>query len=228
LLYREDIEEEYFNELIAIKLLRIVYWSIYEYVDTPPSFSGFDKSLDAQENIERIKSYFFKQKENPLLLRIFFLKAAFTDPQNHHDINERDQYGRPCGKHSIKEYLLTKSDHENQNFLNWVDQNLKYLCTEGINSRLFYSNYYYAMRTGSSAEKDSGVTFLKSRIEYLLMNDLDSVLALIDSGFNPSYGITFMQQIINHHLEASSISDELKEKLTLFKSSYLDSSSLSF
>lgn len=119
--------------------------------------------------------------------------------------------------------LLTKSDHENQEFLNWVDQNLKYLCTQGINLTLFISIYNYAMRTGSSAEKDSGVTFLKSRIEYLLMNDLDSVLALIDSGFNPSYRITFMQQIINHHLEASSISDELKEKLTLFKSSYLDS-----
>jgi hypothetical protein len=220
LLYRKEINRGYFNELISIELLKIIYWSIYDY-DDHPIHQGFYELLDAPANIEKIKAYFLMQKENPLLLRILFLQAAFADPQS--DSYEYEDDGRSCQpKHSIKEYLLTKSDHENQEFLNWVDQNLKYLCTQGINLTLFISIYNYAMRTGSLAEKDSGVTFLKSRIEYLLINDLDSVLALIDSGFNPSYGITFMQQIINHHLEASSISDEVKEKLTLFKSSYLD------
>lgn len=220
LLYRKEINKQYFHELIAIKLLHLIYRSIYDYSDEPWG-DGLYKRYDAEQTIEKIKASFFKQKENPLLLRILFLQAAFADQADDH-FDPED--GRPFEpKHSIKEYLLTKSDHENQEFLNWVDQNLKYLCTEGINLTLFISIYNYAMRTGSSAEKDSGVTFLKSRIEYLLINDLDSVLALIDSGFNPSYGITFMQQIINHHLEASSISDEVKEKLTLFKSSYLDS-----
>ena len=219
LLYRKEINEEYFYELIAIKLLHIVYLSIYEY---DPVFTGFYKLDDAPVNIEKIKSSFFKLKENPLLLRILFLKAAFTDPKNDHDVNERDQDGRPSEpKHSIHEYLLTKSDYENQEFLNWVDQNLKYLCISGINEILLKSIYCYAMTTGSLAEKDSGIAFLKSRFEYLLMNDLDSVLALINTSWlqvfvrNPA-DKDFMRKIIDHHLEKSSIPEEVKEKLILF------------
>jgi hypothetical protein len=193
--------------------------SIYEY---DPVFTGFYKLDDAPVNIEKIKSSFFKLKENPLLLRILFLKAAFTDPKNDHDVNERDQDGRPSEpKHSIHEYLLTKSDYENQEFLNWVDQNLKYLCISGINEILLKSIYCYAMTTGSLAEKDSGIAFLKSRFEYLLMNDLDSVLALINTSWlqvfvrNPA-DKDFMRKIIDHHLEKSSIPEEVKEKLILF------------
>jgi hypothetical protein len=228
LLCREGINEEHFNELISIKLLQIIYRSIYRYYHHP-SAEGFDKLLNAPANIEKIQSYFFKQKDNPLLLRIFFLKAAFKDPQNDRGIYERDV--RPSGpKHSIKEYLLTKSDHENQNFLNWVDQNLKYLFINGIGARLllFKSIYGYAMTTGNLAEKDSGIAFLKSRFEYLLMNDLDSVLALINRTWlqvsvqNPA-DKDFMKKIIDHHLEKSSVSEEVKEKLIFFKSMYLDS-----
>ena len=180
LLYRKEINEEYFNELIAIKLIYTVYWSIYEYDDNPV-YPDFYKSLDAPVIIEKIKSYFFKQKENPLLLRIFFLQAAaFTDYSSNHGaykvVGESS-----CGpKQSIEEYLLTKSDYEDQNFLNWVDQNLKYLCISGINEILLKSIYDYAMTTGSLAEKDSGIAFLKSRFEYLRMNDLD-VLASINT-----------------------------------------------
>jgi hypothetical protein len=224
LLCRKDINQEYFNELIAIKLLKIIYRSIYRY-SHHPSAEGFDKLLNAPANIEKIQSYFFKQEGNPLLLRIFFLKAAFKDPQNDPSIYERD--GRP--KHSIKEYLLTKFDHENQNFLNWVDQNLKNLCIKrGMNVRLCKSIYCYVMTTGNLAEKDSGIAFLKSRFEYLLMNDLDSVLALINRTWlqvsvqNPA-DKDFMKKIIDHHLEKSSVSEEVKEKLIFFKSMYLDS-----
>lgn len=175
LLYRKKINEKYLHELIAIKLLHIVFWSIYEY---DADFSSFYKLHDALMNIENIKSYFFKQKENPLLLSIFFLQAAFKDQANDHFDPEDGSPFQP--KHSIKEYLLTKSDHENQEFLNWVDQNLKYLCISGINEILFKSIYDYAMTTGSLAEKDSGRAFLKSRFEYLCMNDLD-VLASINT-----------------------------------------------
>ena len=216
LLYRKEINEEYFNELIAIKLLHMVYWSIYKYDDNPV-YPDFYESPDAPANIEKIKAYFFKQKENPLLLGIFFLEAAFTDYSiNHGDYVEN---GRP--KHSIKEYLLTKSDHENQEFLNWVDQNLKYLCISGINEILLKSIYCYAMTTGSLSEKDLGIAFLKSRFEYLLMNDLDSVLALINTTWlqvfvrNPA-DKDFMRKIIDHHLEKSSISQEVRGKLLLF------------
>jgi hypothetical protein len=175
LLYRKKINEKYLHELIAIKLLHIVFGSIYEY---DAYFSGFYKLHDAPVNIENIKSYFFKQKENPLLLSIFFLQAAFKDQANDHFDPEDGSPFQP--KHSIKEYLLTKPDHENQEFLNWVDQNLKYLCISGINEILLKSIYDYAMTTGSLAEKDSGIAFLKSRFEYLRMNDLD-VLASINT-----------------------------------------------
>jgi len=145
------------------------------------------------------------------------LQAAFTDYSINHGDYVKD--GRP--KHSIKEYLLTKSDHENQEFLTWVDQNLKYLCISGINEILFKSIYCYAMTTGNLGEKDSGIAFLKSRFEYLLMNDLDSVLALINTTWlqvfvrNPA-DKDFMRKIIDHHLEKSSISEEVREKLVLF------------
>ena len=33
----------------------------------------------------------------------------------------------------------------------------------------------------------------------------------------------FMKKIIDHHLEKSSVSEEVKEKLIFFKSMYLDS-----
>ena len=60
------------------------------------------KRRDAEQTIEKIKASFFKQKENPLLLRILFLQAAFADQADDHFDPEDGGPFEP--KHSIKEF----------------------------------------------------------------------------------------------------------------------------
>ncbi|NBV99485.1 MAG: hypothetical protein EBR67_08265 [Proteobacteria bacterium] len=101
LLYRKEINKRYFHELIAIKLLHLIYRSIYDYSDELWG-DGLYKRRDAEQTIEKIKASFFKQKENPLLLRILFLQAAFADQADDHFDPEDGGPFEP--KHSIKEF----------------------------------------------------------------------------------------------------------------------------